>query len=101
MVNQGEIQSLLIPVCSVKAQHVVVNELDAKLSVLGQFRQTITDSLKQSEALRQSILKKTFNGQLVPQDPADEPVSALLARIRAARERQVAKPWGRASKAEV
>jgi type I restriction enzyme S subunit len=34
--------------------------------------------------LRQSIVKAAFEGRLVPQDPADEPASALLARLRAA-----------------
>jgi len=42
--------------------------------------------LTRSSALRQSILKSAFNGQLVPQDPNDEPASKLLARIRAERE---------------
>jgi len=42
----------------------------------------IRASLKQSEALRQSILKKAFSGQLVAQDPNDEPAAALLERIR-------------------
>ena len=45
--------------------------------------QTITTSLHQAEALRQSILKKAFSGQLAPQGPNDEPASALLARIKA------------------
>ena len=36
--------------------------------------------------LDQSILAKAFRGELVPQDPNDEPASELLARIRAARE---------------
>ena len=38
--------------------------------------------LSESETLRQSILKKAFSGQLVPQDPNHEPASELLARIR-------------------
>jgi type I restriction enzyme S subunit len=35
--------------------------------------------------LRQAILKKAFSGELVPQNPEDEPASALLERIRASR----------------
>ncbi|MDZ7622158.1 MAG: hypothetical protein U5O69_07170 [Candidatus Competibacteraceae bacterium] len=41
--------------------------------------------LKQSSAQRQNILKAAFSGQLVPQDPNDEPASVLLERIRAER----------------
>ena len=37
------------------------------------------------DALRQSILKKAFSGQLVPQDPTDEPATILLQRIGAER----------------
>ncbi|MEO6823288.1 MAG: hypothetical protein ABI167_00890, partial [Nitrosospira sp.] len=56
---------------------------ESKLSVVDQLDQTIATSLQQAEAMRQSILKKAFSGQLVPQDPHDEPASALLARIKA------------------
>ena len=38
-----------------------------------------------SAAQRKNLLKAAFAGQLLPQDPADEPASVLLARIRAAR----------------
>ena len=41
---------------------------------------------QQVVTLNQSILAKAFRGELVPQDPSDEPASALLDRIRAARE---------------
>jgi type I restriction enzyme S subunit len=41
--------------------------------------------------LRRSILKSAFEGKLVPQDPNDEPASALLERIRAARAHSVAR----------
>ena len=46
---------------------------------------TLPQSLLQAEALRHSILKKAFEGKLVPQDPQDEPAEKLLARIRAER----------------
>ena len=49
-------------------------------------------ALQRSEALRQAILKKAFSGRLVPQDPADEPASALLARLRAERTTASATP---------
>ncbi|MGH8761817.1 MAG: restriction endonuclease subunit S [Nitrosospira sp.] len=80
--NQGAFLSIAIPYCSPPEQKVVVMELERKLSVLTHLDQTITASLQQAEALRQSILKKAFSGQLVPQDPHDEPASALLARIK-------------------
>lgn len=57
----------------------------------------ITVALKQSTVQRQNILRAAFAGQLVPQDPKDEPASVLLERIRAERAAQVAvkKPRGR------
>ena len=55
-------------------------------------------SLKQSAAQRQNILRAAFSGQLVPQDPNDEPASVLLERIRAKRAAKAparkAKPGG-------
>lgn len=86
MVNLAGVKELnLVPVaiCGVEEQKLIVELLDARLSEVDQLDQTITISLQQAEALRQSILKKAFSGQLVPQDPHDEPASALLARIKA------------------
>ena len=54
--------------------------------------------MRRSAALRQSILKKAFTGQLVPQDPTDEPVSKLLQRIRAERGAATQTPKKQASR---
>lgn len=50
-----------------------------------QVEEAVKGGLKNAEALEQSILAKAFRGELVPQDPNDEPASVLLERIRAQR----------------
>ncbi len=67
--------------------NAIVAEIESRLSVCDKIEESIEQSLKQAESLRQSILKKAFEGKLVPQDPNDEPASVLLERIKADRER--------------
>lgn len=77
---------MAIPICSIAEQTQILLALESRFSEIDQLDQTITIALQQAEALRQSILKKAFSGQLVPQDPNDEPASELLARIKAERQ---------------
>lgn len=81
--NKERVSDMTIPLCSTTEMLEIVNLIDEKLSITNQLDQTITTALQQSEALRQSILKKAFSGALVAQDANDEPVSVLLARIKA------------------
>jgi len=84
-ISEAQIRAYPVPLCSYEEQSLISQELDSRMSEVDQLEQTITTSLQQAEALRQSILKKAFAGLLVPQDPHDEPASALLARIKAER----------------
>lgn len=74
--------NLEFPVCSIAEQNQIVQQIESRLSVAEKLEQDIEDGLKQAEALRQSLLKKAFEGRLVPQDPNDEPASVLLERIK-------------------
>ncbi len=84
-------RDVLIPVASEAEQREVESLIASKMSEIDHVDQTITASLERADALRQSILKKAFSGQLVPQDLNDEPASTLLERIKAGKAGQ-AKP---------
>lgn len=63
--NTDIIKNYLVPYCSFEEQQLVVQELESKLTVCDKIEETITQSLQQAETLRQSILKKAFEGKLV------------------------------------
>ena len=82
-INSSEIQSFIVPLCSPSEQKVVVELLSTYLSAVGDIEAEIDNQLLRAYALRQSILKAAFAGQLVAQNPSDEPASILLNRIKA------------------
>lgn len=85
-INGRTLKTLAVPIPSIQEIRFLLEQLDQKLSKARTLeRQLEQDSLR-VKSLRQSILKSAFTGQLVPQDPDDEPASELLARIRAERE---------------
>ena len=87
--NTDLLKTYPVPVCSLPEQQEIVRLLDEQFEVIERNEREIDGALRKSEALRQAILQKAFTGRLVPQSPADEPASTLLARLRA--ERQKAK----------
>jgi type I restriction enzyme S subunit len=81
-VSVSGLNRLLVPLPPEPEQIRVVAEVERRLSVVQELEATVEANLMRAERLRQAILKRAFEGRLVPQDPADEPASALLERLR-------------------
>jgi type I restriction enzyme, S subunit len=90
-INLDIVKNLNLPLCSIQEQTQIVQEIESRLSVCDKMEQSITESIEKAEALRQSILKKAFEGKLLSQaeielckQAADyEPASELLKKIQA------------------
>lgn len=90
-INVEFLEALEIPVFSLSEQSQIVKEIEARLSVCDAVEKQIQDSLDQAEALRQSILKKAFEGRLLSEEELNlckqasdyEPASVLLEKIKA------------------
>ena len=86
-INGEKLCNYPFPLLSISEQNQIVQEIESRLSVADKLEQTIDESLQKAEVLRQSILKKAFEGKLVPQDPNDEPAEKLLERIKQEKEK--------------
>lgn len=70
------------PLPPAEEQAEIVREIEARLTVVDQVTAQVDANLKRAERLRQGILKRAFEGKLVPQVATDEPATVLLERIR-------------------
>ena len=89
----GTINRVLIPVPPVTEQKRITEKLYLLEPLLASYENAHDLIVNQQhdfpEQLKKSILQEAVQGKLVPQDPADEPASVLLERIRAEKEQLI------------
>ena len=61
-INLDTLENLIVPYCSIDEQHNVISEIESRMSVCDSIEQTVDAALQQAEAMRQSVLKKAFEG---------------------------------------
>ena len=79
------LKNLQIPIPTLAEQERIVAEIESRFERADALETAVDRALNDAEKLKQAVLKKAFRGELVPQNPDDEPASVLLDRIRAAR----------------
>jgi type I restriction enzyme S subunit len=84
-INLEILSGLIVPLPPLDEQKRMIDCLDEIHSAARMIESSCLQSMMRSARLRSAILKSAFTGQLVPQDPTDEPASVLLERIRAER----------------
>jgi type I restriction enzyme S subunit len=80
-INQDQIGAMPFPLAPLAEQRVIAGEIERCFSIVEAANGTVERNLKYAEELRSSILKRAFEGKLLPQEPNDEPANMLLERI--------------------
>jgi len=91
-VSLDRFRQLALPIAPLDEQAEIVRRIEAAFSWLDRMAANHAAAARLLPKLDAAILAKAFRGELVPQDPNDEPAAKLLERIKAEREAEGAKP---------
>lgn len=89
--NLTKVSALPVPLPPLEEQFEIIGIIEREFSIINNMVTVVDQTLIQVQKLRQNILKKAFSGQLVVQDPTDEPAEKLLERIKAENAKQNSK----------
>jgi type I restriction enzyme S subunit len=84
-VSLARFKTVRVPLPPLDEQRRIVERVEEQVSTIDALRAAIERAQRRSGSLRRSVLERAFRGELVPQDPSDEPASVLLERILAER----------------
>lgn len=84
-ISLSQCRNFLFPVPSIEEQTEIVRRVEQLFAFADQLEAKVASAKSRIDHLTQSILAKAFRGELVAQDPNDEPASLLLERIQAQR----------------
>jgi type I restriction enzyme S subunit len=81
--NLRDVRRLPVPLAPLAAQHLIKKTLAQTWTRFFRVSENVSQCQGEVKRLDESILTKAFSGELVPQDPDDEPATVLLERVRA------------------
>ena len=84
-IGQKNLMQLQVPNADASTRAEMVRHIESAFAKIDVIADEARRALDLTDRLDEAILAKAFEGELVPQDPNDEPASALLERIRAGR----------------
>lgn len=82
ILNKSNFEKLYIVFMPLNEQKQIVEEIEKRFAVADEVEKVVEQNIEKAKQLKQSILKKAFEGRLVSQDPNDEPASKLLEKIK-------------------
>jgi type I restriction enzyme S subunit len=98
--NLENLRTLLVALPPVEEQVRLENEAERLLSTTSAVESSVQNQIMKGSHTRRGILQHAFTGQLVPQNPTDEPASVLLERIRTERKASASQKSARRSRKE-
>ncbi|MEV6314288.1 restriction endonuclease subunit S [Streptomyces sp. NPDC051776] len=85
-ISQRELSRIRVPIPPARDQELIGETLETEMQRVDKLETGLSIAQTREKLLRHALLGRAFSGKLIPQDPADEPASVLLDRIRTERE---------------
>ncbi|CAB3968095.1 Type-1 restriction enzyme EcoKI specificity protein [Burkholderia cenocepacia] len=79
----GDVSELLVPIPPKEEQDEIVRRVEKLFAIADRLEERVNNARRAADRLTPALLAKAFRGELVPQDPNDEPAEELIERLKA------------------